>query len=113
MDFIPEKKNEVPATHRMFAHVSSLRTFFTLKKNERESELLPPASGKVMFSQLCVKNSVHKGVYFWLRGVYTYPHPPPPRPLQTENPLDRNQSEIDVVFTFSFTWCRQTFRARL
>ena len=45
MDFIPEKKNEVPVTHRMFAHVRSLRTSFHVeKKNERESELLPPAT---------------------------------------------------------------------
>ena len=37
---------------------------FTLNEGECESEFLPPANevwGKVIFSQACVKNSVHKG----------------------------------------------------
>ena len=38
---------------------------FTLNEGECESEFLPPAKevwGKVIFSQACVKNSVHRGV---------------------------------------------------
>ena len=50
MDFIPEKKNEVPVTHRMFAHVSSL-LFHVEKKRTRKRIITARNSSceKVMF----------------------------------------------------------------
>ena len=70
MDFIPEKKNEVPATHRMFAHVSSLRTFHVEKKNERESELLPPAT---VAACVCQEFCPQGGVLLAPRVVHPLP----------------------------------------